>query len=699
MPNALSGLLDPKSIAIVGASPTRARARGLLRNLSSAGFAGNVFPINPRYEDVEGFKCYPSLASLPKPVECVVALVGAEAACETLEQAFALGTRAAVVPSAGFGEGGHGEQRAARLRKLAADGMRICGPNCYGLISVRSGAAMYSGPVTFPLRPGPVAIISQSGGLGHNTFMPLMHHRHIGFDYVVSCGNATATSPEDYISCFVDDDGIDVIACVVENLTKPDMLFEAAQRARERRKTIVLYQAGRSTTGQKMVQSHTGSLVRDSTILAAHLRRAGIVQVDDYETFIETVCLFARVPKDPSVGPEVIIISGSGGGAAVAADALDKAHVGLAPLSQQTAQRIKAAMPEFGNVNNPLDGTGAIYDDPAVLPALVDAILANPGNAAIACAVNASARTDHMRRFAKIFSDAARTSGRTVISYQPNPLGAALEADIIETLVAGGVPHLLGITEGMKALRYLVGRAAMWRRAEPLRPAPARAPQARSMPTDFLAVRELLMAAGVPIVATRFARNEAEATAAAAALGLPVAVKAEAPGLLHKSDIDCVRLGCATAGDVIAAFRVVVANARQAGFSDVGALIQPMTKGIAEAYAGVICDPVFGPAVVVGLGGVFVEILQDTVTEMAPLSAEDARAMILGLKGAAILTGARGRKPADIEALVSLLVGLGKFAAAHAGQFAALDLNPIMIGAAGDGVVAVDIALETGRPA
>ncbi|WP_198164838.1 acetate--CoA ligase family protein [Rhodoplanes sp. Z2-YC6860] len=694
MAGALSVLLNPKSIAVVGASPSRGRARLVLHNLRNAGYSGDVYAINPRYEDVLGYKCYPSIASLPGPVDCVVALVGADAACDVLEQAHALGTRSAVVPSAGFGEGGHGEERGGRLRRLAAGGMSICGPNCFGMISVRSGAAMYSGPISFPLQPGPVAIVSQSGGLGHNAFSPLMNHRRLGFSYVISCGNATATGVEDYVDHFVDDPDVQVIACVIESLSKPELLFEAAQRARRARKSILFYQPGRSAAGQATVRSHTGALVGNSDILAAHLRRCGIVQTESYDTFIETIELFGLVPRDDKLGGDVIVVSGSGGGAAVAADALDGAGVPLAQLSAETVERVGAALPEFGSVNNPLDGTGSIYDDPKMLPKLMDAILANPGNPAIMCAVNASARTEQMRLFADIFADAARTSGRTVVAYQPNPLGGELESGIVNTLVEGGVPLMLGISEAMRALRCLVGRREFWTTDVPLTPAGARRGAASTLPADFMDLRKVLSAAGVPVVETRYVTSEREAIAAGRAVGLPVAVKAEAPGLLHKSDIGAVRLGCMSDEAVAEAYRTVTGNAVKAGFANQGALIQPMMSGIAEVYAGVICDPLLGPAVVFGLGGIFIEVLKDTITELAPLSHADATRMISSIRGAALLQGLRGRPAADTEALARLLVGLGKFAVENTGRFTALDLNPIVVKAEGQGAFAVDIALD-----
>jgi acetyltransferase len=693
--NSLPVLLNPKSIAVVGASPNRGRAKLVLENLRNAQYAGKVFAINPRYEDVLGYKCYSSIASLPEPADCVVALVGADAACDVLEQALKRGTRAAVVPSAGFGEGGHGNDRAIRLQRLAAEGMCICGPNCFGMISVKSGAAMYSGPISLPLLRGPVAIVSQSGGLGHNAFMPLMNHRRLGFSHVISCGNATATGVEDYVRHFVDDADVEVIGAVIESLAKPELLFEAGQRARALRKTIVMFQPGRSVAGQATVRSHTGALVRNSEILSAHLRRAGIVQVESYETFVETIGMFALAPKDDTLGDDVIVVSGSGGGAAVAADALDAAGVKLATLAPQTVEKVNAALPEFGSVNNPLDGTGSIYDDPAMLPKLMDAIMSNPGNSAIACAVNASSKTPQMLNFAGIFADVARSSGRTIVAYQPNPLGAELETKLVERLNEGGVPLLLGIADGMRALRYLQARREFWKRDAPLPPAPAGNGVAVPLSGAFMNMHEMLTAAGVPIVATEFVTSEKDAVAAARKLGMPVVIKAEAPDLLHKSDIGCVRLGCTSDEQVTDAYRQVVGNAAKAGFASAGALVQQMSAGVAEAYAGAICDPVFGPAVVFGLGGIFIEVLKDTVTEMAPLGHGDALRMIAAIKGAPLLNGARGRPPADVDALAALLVGLGRFAAENAGRFAALDLNPIIVGAKGEGAVAVDIALET----
>jgi acetyltransferase len=561
-------------------------------------------------------------------------------------------------------------------------------------VGVKSGFAAYSGPLSRPLRPGPVAIVSQSGGLGANVFAPLMTDRELGFGHFVSCGNQIGTTVEDYIEYFTDDPDITVIAAVIEQLKNPRKLIRVAAKANARRKSLLLFQAGRSSAGRIMVQSHTGALAGDAEILAAFLRRCGIVQVGRYDEFVETVELFAVAPRDETAGGELVVISGSGGGAAIAADALHDAGAALATLHASTKERIAAVLPEFGSITNPIDGTGAIYDDPALLPKIVDAILADPARPVIAASVAAKpAGNETMRRFARTFADAARASGRTVVAYQYSPLGGPLDSEIIKTLHGAQVPLLLGISNAMGALKHLPQRRAYWARA-------AKAPgEIRSDADaggdapqwDFLTARQALVASGVPVVDAVLARSDDEAVAALHRFGTAVAVKAEAPGLVHKSDLGCVRLGCTDERQVRDAYAAVVRNARNAGFEG-GALIQPMVKGIAEAYAGIIDDALFGPAICFGLGGIFVEILDDTATEMAPLTREDAHDMIHRIKAAALLEGARGRERADVEGLSALLVALGQFAIAHRGRFRALDLNPIIVGQTG--VVAVDIAIE-----
>jgi acyl-CoA synthetase (NDP forming) len=271
-----------------------------------------------------------------------------------------------------------------------------------------------------------------------------------------------------------------------------------------------------------------------------------------------------------------------------------------------------------------------------------------------------------------------------------------MDEEIVRTLHAANVPLLLGIQNAMGALKQLKQRRDYALRAAslPAGEADAIVHTDEPMPQDFISARQALAAAGIPVVEVSLATSAQEAAAIMRKLGQPVALKAEAPGLLHKSDLGCVKLNCQTEDEVIAGYEAVVANAKAAGFTPDGVLVQPMVSGVAECFAGIIDDPHYGPAIVFGLGGIFVELLRETVTEMAPLTKDDALRMIRGVKGAQILTGARGRPEGDVAALADCLVALGRFAVANAGRFRALDLNPIIVKPKGEGVVAVDIAIE-----
>jgi len=523
----------------------------------------------------------------------------------------------------------------------------------------------------------------------------LMRDRKLGFSYFVSCGNQIGATIEDYAEYFVADPDVKVVAAIVEDLKNPHKLVSVAAAAHAQGKSLVFVQIGRSAAGQAMIRSHTGALAGNAEVMAAFLRRCGIVQAGSYDEFVETVALFAHTPPDRPASNEVVLVSGSGGGAALAADHLAATGLKLAELNPTTRQRIKSAVPELGDVTNPIDVTGSVFYDPTIMTRLLDAIVADPGRPMIAAAVNAApAPHDRMRRIADAIAETARSSDRTIVAYQVSPLGP-LDGELVANLNAAGVPFLIGVASTMNALAHLSCRQELAARAPVKASGEAIDHGVGSYcGSDFLSLRRALVDSGVAVVETMLASSEAAAVAALRAFARAVALKAEAPGLLHKSELGCVRLGCATETEVAAAYQAIVANARRAGFGSADVLVQPMTSGVAEAYAGIIDDPLYGPAIVFGLGGIFVELIDDTVVEMAPLSEGDALRMIHRLKAAPVLLGARGRSRCDIEALATLLVRLSHFAVANSGKFRALDLNPIIVGAGGQRAVAVDIAVE-----
>jgi acyl-CoA synthetase (NDP forming) len=574
--------------------------------------------------------------------------------------------------------------------------MAICGPNCFGIVNVKSGAVAFNGVVPKAMPRGPLALVSQSGSLGNFAFGPLIRDRKLGFSYFVSCGNQVGLTVEDYVEYFADDPDVKVIAAIVEDLKNPGKLKRVAAAARAKGKPLLFVQIGRSPAGQMMTRSHTGALAGNAEIMAAFFRRCGILQAASYDEFVETMALLATAPIDAAGGSDVVLVSGSGGGAALAADHLDAAGLKLARLDNTTAERIRTVLPDIGDVTNPIDVTGAVFYDSSIMGRLLDAVASDPGRPIIATAVNAvPAPHDRMRRIASAVADTARASGGTIVAYQVSPLGS-LDSKLVEILHAAHVPLLLGTASAMNALkqlpRYRAGAGEMRDTTAPTTAAPL-------ANWNFMSARQALLESGVTIVDSILAKSETDACAAFRSFGGAVALKAEAPGMLHKSDIGCVSLGCKSETEVVEAYGAVKENARKAGFGDCGVILQPMTSGIAEAYAGIIDDPLYGPAIVLGLGGIFVELLKDTMIEMAPLSQDVALRMIHGLKAARVLLGERGLPQGDIAALATLLVNLSRFAIAHAGRIRALDLNPIVVKAAGDGVVAVDIATDLGDAA
>jgi acetyltransferase len=697
----MQALLNPKAIAVVGASQQPGRGTSVIANLRDAGFGGEIVAVNPRYTDVLGYRCYPSVNELPDTVDCLVIAIPARAACDAMEQAFARGIRAAVVLASGFDDDDKNGALGTRLKTLAQRGMAICGPNCFGIVNVKSRAVAFNGVVPKTMPHGSIALVSQSGSLGNFAFGPLVRDRKLGFSYFVSCGNQAGLTVEDYVEYFVNDPDVRVIAAIVEDLKNPRKLARVAAAARARNKPMIFVQIGRSAAGRIMTQSHTGALAGNAEVMAAFLRRCGIVQADHYDEFVETVALFAGAPLDGAGGSDVVLVSGSGGGAALAADHLDAAGLKLARLGEATGERLRAVLPDIGSATNPIDATGAVFYDASIMTRLLEAVASDAARPIIAVAVNAApAPHDRMRRIAGAIADTARNSGSTIVAYQVSPLGP-LDGELVANLQGAQVPFLMGGASAMGALKHLPRyRALAHELARELAHEKKRAAadQAKAAPPPdwgFMNVRQALLDSGVAVTDAALARSDDEAVAAFRRFGHAVAIKAEAEGLLHKSDIGCVALDRRNEADVAQAYREVVANAREAGFADAAAIVQPMASGIAEAYAGIIDDPLYGPAIVFGLGGIFIEVLKDTAIEMAPLSQDDALGMIHRIKAAPLLLGARGRPRGDIEALATLLVNLSRFAMARAGQIKALDINPIVVKAAGEGAVAVDIAADS----
>jgi acetate---CoA ligase (ADP-forming) len=455
----LTPLMKPRSIAVVGASPRMNRASRVIGNLRRFGYAGRVFPINPRHAEIDGLPCYPDLAATPETADAVVVAIPAPDVPAVLTAAVDRGVRAAVVLSSGFGEAGPaGQARQAVVERLAAErGLLVCGPNCYGVFNVRTGAAAFSADMRDPL-PGPVAVVSQSGGFGHQISEHLMYQRRVGVGYIVSCGNQAGVTVEDYLEFLVEDGDVTVIGVYVEGFKQPAKLGGVAARARELGKPIVVLKVGRSENARQAALAHTGSQAGRPEIVEALLRESGIVRVESLNEMIDTLALLPAVRAFRRPGWRTAVLTGLGGESGRAADAAEGEGIELPALSDRSIAAMRAVMPDFGNPRNPLDGTGAMYENAAIFPRLVDALLADEAVDVLAVNLRASVPRPGggapSREFARVLAKAVGAgTDRLVFCYGSHASGD-LDPEVIGPLVEVGIPFLESTETAMQALRH-----------------------------------------------------------------------------------------------------------------------------------------------------------------------------------------------------------------------------------------------------
>jgi acetyltransferase len=702
----LTPLMKPRSIAVIGASQRMNRATRVIGNLQHFGYRGRIFPINPKYAEVLGLPCYPDLASTPEPADTVViAIPGAEVP-GVLAAAVESGVRGAVVLSSGFAEAGPaGQARQAVLERLAAErGLLICGPNCYGVFNIGLGSATFSADIK-EVRAGHLALVSQSGGFSHAIAEHLMEQRRVGLSYIVSCGNQAGVSVEDYIEFLVDDDDTSVIGVYVEGFKQPAKLREVAARAHERRKAIVALKVGRSENARQATFAHTGSLAGTPEIIEAVLKQSGIVAVASLNEMLDTLTLLSAA-RHYRGGWRTAILSGLGGECGRVADVADGVGVELPPLSPSSVETMRSFMPDFANPRNPVDGTGAMYENPELFPRLIDTLLRDEATDVLAINLRVNVPRPGggapSRQFSRVIGEALkRGTDRLVLGFN-SFAGGDLDPEVIRTLAEVGVPFLESTETAMLALRH-----AREHRAFLDRPANAGASPLASSPSSVVAAApggvlpnaeamRLLQEFGIPLVETLPAKDADDAVRMAERLGYPVVLKIDSPDIVHKTDVGGVVVGCADAPSLRGAVARMLEDVRRrapAARID-GILVQRMIAGGTEMILGVKSDPLFGPAVVCSFGGIFVELLRDVSVRVPPLTADEAREMIAELRGSSLLGGTRGRPPADITALADTLVRLAALAATHRQRLRALDINPLLVLEEGRGVVAVDWLIE-----
>lgn len=710
----LAPLMNPRSVAIVGASqrgasPLNREPRGnrVIRNLRNFGYAGRIFAVNPKYSEVMDCPCYPDLAALPEAIDCVVLAVPNRHVPDLLESAAAAGVRAAVVFSAGFAEtGAEGQARQARLEELSEQrGFLICGPNCYGILNVFAKAPLFASTIPAGFLAGPVALVSQSGGLSTTIANALMLNRRVGLSYLVSCGNQAGATVEEYFNYLVEDEHTRVIAAFVEGFKQPHKLLEVARKAAAANKPLIILKGGRSEVSRRAAATHSGSLAGAAEVIDAAFRQSGVVSVQGLNELMDALSVFSCKPfiERYNGGRRIGVLSGSGGECTLVSDAAANAGLEVPELTETTKAQLREAVADFGNMNNPLDGTGAMYDDEKIFPRLLRALI-DDANVDIVT-VNLEANDPRPKelksgnRFAAAIEQAAISSTKPIVCFS-SIVGGPVDPEILIPLRQAGVPLAEGAECATAALRHLAEYYAFQRKRQRNTAEESRlAAPGMNFPSGILPAEtsfRLLKEFGIPVAPTIMTHSAGEAAATAEQLGFPVALKIESADITHKSDVGGVALRLSSVREVRDAYAHIMdeTERRAPGSKIDGVIVQRMADEGVEMILGVKRDSLFGPVILCGFGGLLVEILKDVAVAIPPLSREQARVTLQGLRGFSLLGGVRGKPAADVDALCDAMVGLSRLASSFGDQLAGLDINPLIVLPKGKGVVAVDALVQ-----
>ena len=696
----LDPLLRPASVAVVGASndPTRIGGRPV-RYLRAAGFAGRIYPVNPKHEKVQGLAAFPHVAEVPEAVDLAVVAVPAPSVVDTVAACAARGVRAAVVFSAGFAEtGAEGRRMQQRLGAIAAEtGLRVVGPNCLGVYNSELGCfATFSTTLEdgFPA-PGGVALVSQSGAYGSHLSL-LARKRNIDVRYWVTTGNEADVSVPEVLGWLAEQDDVSVIMAHAEGIADRDALVRALGTARARRKAVVFQKVGTTEVGARAAQSHTASLAGADPVYEAAFRQFGAYRARDTDEMLDVAYAagFGVFPK----GPGVALVSISGGVGVQMADAAVGFGLDVAPLSESAQARLKAALP-YASPRNPVDITAQAFNRVELVADNLGIVFEEEQHDAVVAFFTYVAAAEGMTEPIRQAVDAARARrpGCALV------LSIVAPPEVVRRYEAAGCPVFEDPTRAVRSVAALhrFSRIFAERADAPAGgpPVAAGAPGLPDGPISERRAKRLLAGAGMPVAGEQLARTADEAARIAAAFGGPVAVKLCAPGVLHKTELGGVVLDVSGAAEAREAFRTVTARARAADppVRIEGALITPMVTGGVETILGVRNDPTFGPVVLFGLGGTLVEVIDDVSFRVAPFGEAEARRLIAETRAGKVLRGARGKGPYDVAALAAALSRLSVFAAAHGGRIDSAEINPFVVLPEGQGAVALDALIVTRR--
>lgn len=688
MPNVLPYMLNPKSIAIIGASPDANKLNGRpFHFLRRDGYGGKIYPVNPKYSDIDGVVCYPDVASLPEAPDMAIVAVSQKHATAVIDALGAKGTPVAIIFSSGYSEiGPVGAKYEQELLETAQKhGMRICGPNNLGLINAFENiTATFSQYADQTPIAGPVAFASQSGAFGTG-ISALARSRGIGLGYFVNTGNQADITLIDALLEIADDARITVLSAYIEGLRNGAELIKLANKAMAVNKPLIITKVGRKAAGARAAASHTGSLAGEDRVFDGVLRQFGAIRARNEEQMLDLVAAFTCCPTPKGNG--VAFITQSGGAGVLMADRAEELGLEVSVPTDNTKARLMEVIPSFGSAGNPIDVTGQFLAEPKILIDSIKIALEDPG--IDSCVIWLQLMHGYSDLLIDIFKDVkANVTKPFVVCWLEAPEKALRELREHGIYVIGATERAVDVVAGL--VRY--GEARARYEAQPPQITDYNAPvvstnEAIAVPS--IEASKMLTDMKIPLVSAELAATPDAAKEIADRLGYPVAVKIESPDILHKTEAGGVMLGLTDGEAVTQATRDILASAKAYNPRATleGVMIQSMATPATELVLGLRRDPIFGPVIMVGLGGIFVEILEDVAFAAAPILPNQAELMLEGLQGKKVLEGARGKSPVNRDALVQLICDLSQFAIAHP-EIAELDLNPVF--GDSDGVVGVD---------
>jgi acetyltransferase len=697
MPHPLDSFFSPESIALIGASRDLEKIPGrLLSMLRKNGFPGKIYPINPNYGDIDGLKCFPSIAAVAQPIDLAIVIIPARAVLGALEQCAAVGVKNAVIISSGFAEeGGDSAAMQDAIVALAKKtGMRISGPNAEGFYSeVQRVAATFS--PTVDLKPDAprliatrrrIGIVAQSGGIGF-----AIYHRAkalgIALSYVVSTGNESDLGAGEFLDYMVQDSSTDVILLFIEGIRDVDKFLAAARRAAEMGKPVIVIKVGRSGAGERAAASHTASMAGWSAAYDAVFAKYGFIVSNDLDEAVTIAAVLISNPM-PS-GDRVAVLTVSGGAGIWGADTVAMQGLQVPELSETIQAEIRALLPSYGTARNPIDVTAQGVHSGG-LQKSIDLLDVSDEVDAILVVLSLSSETRMPFKQAEL---------KPVIDAQNKPIvfySYTLPSDFArKELAASGAVVLSGLAHVSVAMRQMVQRARFRlappadRAASRLRDLSAHLKPATLSEFDS---KTLLHDAGIALPDEVLVTEKTALDAAIARVGFPLVVKIQSRDIPHKSEVSGVRVNIATKGEVFLAYQALLESARRHRPDAViqGVLVSPMAKKGVEIIIGTLLDATFGPMIMVGLGGITTELFRDVIYRPAPVSATEAASMLGELKAAPLLRGFRGAAKADIPALSQLIAQVSVLAAQFSGEISEIELNPVLVHAEGQGVTILD---------